>query len=444
MMTGHEKFHFRNGEELQARSRSLGLDIPFSEDIGALFEPVSLGGKILPNRLAVQPMEGADADQGGAPGELTLRRYRRFAESGCGLIWFEAAAVRGDGRSNPRQLLLTRKTLDGFKRLVEKTRDAAGKSAGWNSSPLLVLQLTHAGRFAKPLGTPAPVIAQHNPYLDPLHNIPPDQPPITDRELDDLREDFVQAAKAAFEAGFDGVDIKACHGYLVSELLASRSREDSRYGGSFEARTRFLRETAGGIKASVPGLILAGRLGFYDSIPYPYGFGVNEKDETNPDMSEPVALVKDLIQAGLELLNITAGIPAYRPHYGRPFDTPVAGGSVPGEHPLTSIARLIGLASRTRREFPSLPVVGTGYTWLRGFFPHVAAGVIESGQASLIGVGRMAYAYPGFARDLMDKGTLDPKKVCLTCSGCSALLRAGGPAGCVVRDKGIYKRGSIT
>jgi 2,4-dienoyl-CoA reductase-like NADH-dependent reductase (Old Yellow Enzyme family) len=464
MTIGHEKFHFRSGDDLQAKSQSMGLDIPFSQDIDALFEPVSLGGKILPNRLAVQPMEGADAAPGGAPGELTSRRYRRFAESGCGLIWFEAAAVRDDGRSNPHQLLLTRKTLDGFKRLVETTRDAARKNAGWNSSPVLVLQLTHAGRFSKPRGTPAPIIAQRNPYLDPLHKIPPDHPLIADRELDDLQEVFVQAAKTAVEAGFDGVDIKACHGYLVSELLASRSREDSRYGGSFEARTRFLRETAGKIKAAVPEVMLAGRLGLFDSIPYPYGFGVkgrafaaeadpqtkpgaptaapaavDEKDEANPDMSEPVALVKDLLHAGLELLNITAGIPAYRPHYGRPFDTPVAGGNVPGEHPLTSIARLIGLASRTRREFPALPVVGTGYTWLRGFFPHVAAGVIESGGASLIGVGRMAYAYPDFARDLMDKGALDPKKVCLTCSGCSALLRAGGPVGCVVRDRGIYK-----
>jgi 2,4-dienoyl-CoA reductase (NADPH2) len=439
MMIGHEKFHFRRGEDLQAKSQSLGLDIPFSQDIDTLFEPVSLGGKILPNRLAVQPMEGADAGPGGAPGELTSRRYRRFAESGCGLIWFEAAAVRDDGRSNPHQLLLTRKTLDGFKRLVEKTRDAARKNAGWNSSPVLVLQLTHAGRFSKPRGTPAPIIAQRNPYLDSLHKIPPNHPLIADRELDDLQEVFVQAAKMALEAGFDGVDVKACHGYLVSELLASRSREGSRYGGSFEARTRFLRETAGKIKAGVPEVMLASRLGLFDSIPYPYGFGVDEKDETNPDMFEPVALVKDLFHAGLELLNISAGIPAYRPHYGRPFDTPVAGGNVPGEHPLTSIARLIGLASRTRREFPSLPVVGTGYTWLRGFFPHVAAGVIESGGASLIGVGRMAYAYPDFAKDLMDKGALDPKKVCLTCSGCSALLRAGGPTGCVVHDSSIYK-----
>jgi 2,4-dienoyl-CoA reductase-like NADH-dependent reductase (Old Yellow Enzyme family) len=437
-MSGHRRFAFKSREEFLAAIASLGLEIPYSHDIGVLFQSWRFAGKTLPNRLAIHPLEGADAGPGGAPGELTFRRYRRFAESGCGVIWFEATALLDQGRSNPNQLLLAGKTLDGFKRLVETTRSSAQKRAGRDPSPILILQLTHTGRFSKPRGTPAPIIAQHNPHLDPLHKIPPDHPLIGDRELDDLQDIFVQAAGMAAEAGFDGVDIKACHGYLVSELLASRSRKKSRYGGSFVNRTRFLRETTGKIKAGVPGLLIASRLGLYDSIPYPHGFGTDKREAANPDLSEPIALIKELRKEGLGLLNITAGIPAYRPHYGRPFDKPVRGGSLPDEHPLTGVSRLVQSASRLQKEFPSLPVVGTGYSWLRRFLPHVAAGVLGNGGASLIGVGRLAYAYPDFAWDLMEKSALDPKKLCLACSGCSTLLRAGGPVGCIVRDKAIY------
>lgn len=437
-MSGHERFAFKSREEFLAKIAALSLEIPFSHDIGGLFRSFLLAGRTLPNRLAVHPLEGADAGPGGAPGELTFRRYRRFAESGCGLIWFEATALHEEGRSNPNQLLLAKQTLDAFKRLVEMVRSSAQKRAGRNPSPVLILQLTHTGRFSKPRGASAPIIAQHNPHLDPLHKIPPDHPLISDRELDDLQDIFARAAGMAAEAGFDGVDIKACHGYLVSELLASRSRENSRYGGSFDNRTRFLRETTAKIKTGVPNIIIASRLGLYDSVPCPYGFGTDEKDAANHDLSEPVALVKELSKKGLTLLNITAGIPAYRPHYGRPFDKPVRGGSVPDEHPLTGVSRLVRLASRLQKVFPSLAVVGTGYSWLRRFFPHVAAGVLTNGGASLIGVGRLAYAYPDFAWDLMDKGALDPKKLCLACSGCSTLLRAGGPVGCLVRDKTLY------
>jgi len=438
-MSGHEKFNFKNKEELLAKCLCLGAEIPFSGEIGVLFEPVTVAGKKLPNRLAVHPLEGADAGPGGLPGELTFRRYQRFAAGGCGLIWFEAAAVREDGKSNPHQLLLSRKTLAGFKHLVEKTRAAARKSLGPRREPLLILQLTHSGRFSKPRGMPAPVLGQRNPYLDPLHNLGRDQPLASDEELDNLEETYVAAAGLAAEAGFDGVDIKACHGYLISELLAARSRPDSRYGGSFENRIRFLLDTVQKIKARVPGIKIAVRLGVFDAIPHPYGFGVGHGDPPRPDLSEPKALVGRLIKAGLSLLNITAGIPAWKPHYGRPFDVPLSGASIPEEHPLTGIARLIQTAREMQRAFPSLPVVGTGYSWLRQFFPCVAAGVVKSGGAALIGLGRLALAHPDFVRDLADKGALNFKKACTACSGCSELLRAGKPVGCVVRDKTKYK-----
>jgi len=438
-MAGHEKFKFKSRAEFLAKASELGVEIPFSENIGILLEKVGLAGKTLPNRLVVHPMEGADAQADGSPGELTFRRYQRFASGGSGLVWFEATAVTPDGKSNPRQLQLCGRSGDGFKRLVEKARAAGRKRLGSNEDQTFILQLTHSGRFSKPAGRPAPVIAQHSPLLDQKLGIPPDHSLIGDEKLDKLQERFITAAALAREAGFDGIDIKASHGYLVSDLLAARTRRDSRYGGPIENRSRFLIETAKAIKDGVRGLVVCCRLGVYDSLPYPYGFGVDRDDEKKEDLGEPIELIRSLAGIGIRLVNVSLGIPQYKPFYGRPFDKPVPGGVIPDEHPLMGVSRLLRLTGRLQRAFPLLAFVGTGYSWLRQFFPHVAAAIVEAGNATLVGLGREALAYPDFAAELAENGCLDRKKVCLTCSGCSRLLSSGCPVGCIVRDKGIYR-----
>jgi 2,4-dienoyl-CoA reductase-like NADH-dependent reductase (Old Yellow Enzyme family) len=108
------------------------------------------------------------------------------------------------------------------------------------------------------------------------------------------------------------------------------------------------------------------------------------------------------------------------------------------EHPLVGIARHLNLTSELQKALPDLPLVGTGYSWLRHFFPYVGAGAVREGSVSIVGLGRMAFAYPDFARDLMERGTLDPRKSCVGCSGCSELMRDGEQSGCVVRDGDLY------
>jgi 2,4-dienoyl-CoA reductase (NADPH2) len=432
------RFSFRTEGEFRAKADDLGLVLPFSSDPRILLAPVTVSGRQLPNRLAIHPMEGSDADSDGSPGELTFRRYERFGRGGAGLIWFEAAAVVPEGRSNPRQLTLTPKTFDAFRRLVERTRSAARSTGDPNRNPLLLLQLTHSGRFAKPAGRPDPMITRHDPALDPFLPLPPDATIITDDALDALKDAFIATARLAAKAGFDGVDIKACHGYLASELLSAYGRP-GRYGGSYDHRTRFLRETLREIGLIEPGLLLAVRLNVWDGIPYPSGFGMDPEAPDRENLSEPRRLVTDLARLGVGLLNVTAGIPPFLPHIGRPFDVPVRGGGPSPEHPLVGVARLIRLAGIIQASRPDLPIVGTGYSWLRNFFPNVAAAAVASGRAALIGVGRLAFAYPDFVRDLAERGRLDPGKVCTSCSGCSTLARTGRPAGCVVRDAAVYR-----
>jgi len=434
-MTRHESFSFPTSMELLQKAKELNCELPFQESISSLFEEITIGLQTIPNRLAVQPMEGFDAEPDGSPGELTFRRYRRYAEGGSGLIWFEATSVIPEGRSNPHQLTLDLRNLARFQRLIEQTRSSGRKAFGEEHEIFLVLQLTHSGRYSRPEGKPLPQVAGFNPLLDRAAE---DVRVLTDDELDRLQDRFGEVAKLAKKAGFDAVDIKACHGYLVNELLAAHDREDSRYGRTFENRTRFLCELVQRIGDAVPGLSLAVRLSVFDGIAG--GFGVSRDDPERSDLSEPMELVHILAQSGVSLLNITAGNPYQKPHLGRPFDRPLQGVSPPDEHPLEGVSRLLKLAAEFQKGFPDIPVVGTGYSWLRQYLPGVGAAVVQRREASLIGLGRSSFAYSDAPRDLMAKGRMDPAKVCITCSRCTELMRNGWQSGCAVRDKEIYGR----
>jgi len=296
------EFRLRNIVDLKRLSNRLGVNVQAIEDVSILTEPVQVGELVIPNSLAVHPMEGCDGDSQGRPGKLTLRRYERFAAGGAGLIWAEATAVVPEGRANPRQLWLHDKNKESFAAMVKMMRQAATKSMGPGHQPVIVLQLTHSGRYSKPESTAHPIIAQRDPYRDPMapqpkpdtnrkSRIPDDWPLVTDDYLDKLQNAYVEAARIAFEVGFDAVDIKSCHGYLINELFGCRDRK-GKYGGSFENRTRFPLEVIDKIHQELgEDAVVAMRLGIYDAIPYPYGWAVDENDYTKPDLTEPKKLI---------------------------------------------------------------------------------------------------------------------------------------------------------
>ncbi|MCD4830949.1 MAG: hypothetical protein K8R02_03960 [Anaerohalosphaeraceae bacterium] len=446
------KIRLGNIEEFKDLCGELHCSIDAIEDVSILAEPVKIGNLTVPNSLAVHPMEGADGDSEGRPGPLTYRRYKRFAAGGAGLIWVEAIAVVSEGRANPKQLWLNEKNKDAFADMVKQMRQAAKDSMGDGHNPVVIAQLTHSGRYSRPDGTAKPLIPQRDPYRDPL--IPEEKPSegreskvtneciITDKYLDDLQTAYVKAAKLAFEVGFDAVDIKSCHGYLINELLASRNRK-GKYGGSFENRTRFILEVIDKIHNELgEDKVVTTRLGFYDAIPYPYGWGVDENDYTKSDLTEPKKLLKLMAERGVGMINFTIANPYYNPHIGRPFNRPVKDAYSSSEHPLKGVKRLLDLAGEIQKEFPEIAIVGTGYSWLRQLMGNVGAAAKANGNAKIIGAGRMAFAYPDFAKDLLTKGRLDKNKVCIGCSKCTQLMRDGKATGCVVRDNKIY--GSTT
>ncbi|MEM1485906.1 NADH:flavin oxidoreductase [Oscillospiraceae bacterium PP1C4] len=436
-MAGFEKFNFKNLKDIQNKINELGANMILSEDFSPLKKPVKVGHKTAPNAMAVLPMEGCDGNPDGSPSELTLRRYKRFAGGGAGLLWYEACAVVMEGRANPLQLHINKNNVETFKSMVQECNAVAMERN--HHRPISILQLTHSGRYSRPVDKAAPMIAQHDPLLDPRVGIDESYPVVTDEYLDALQDKYVEAAVLAEQAGFDGVDMKACHRYLISEILASHTRK-GKYGGSFENRSRFILETIAKIKAATgDNFIVAARFNVFDSHPYPYGFGVDKNDCWKPDLTEPLELVRLMIEAGVELLSNSAGNPYYRfPQVTRPFDTPTLGGETPDEHPIESIARLFDFTRQIQKVAGNIPVVGNGYSWLRQFIPYAGAANLADGSASIVGLGRESFAYPDAPYDILNAGEMDFKKCCIACSKCTQIMRDHGKTGCVIRDSALY------
>ena len=423
------EFKYTSLSEIEADARAQGVTLPFSDNTGILAKPLRVKGDGLDikNAVAIHPMEGFDSAPDGAPSELTRRRYLRFAKSDAGLYWFEAVAISHESRSNARQLWINESNVDGYKRLVDELHELTGGAP-------IICQLTHSGRFSRPENLPAPIIAYHNPILNRPFNITADHKVVTDEYLDSLVPQYVKAARLAMEAGFDGVDIKACHRYLLSELLSAYTRE-GRYGGSFENRTRLYRDVIAAAKSELGGkCAVATRLGVHDAIGYPYGFcdALGEPAKFAPE--EAVRLIGDIHALGVNLINVTMGTPYFNPHVNRPY---CKGGYEPPEHPLVGVARMLDGAALLKKQFPDITFIGTGYTFLRQFAPYLAAGAVSSGMIDMAGFGRMAFAYEGFAKDLI-AGCMDASKCCLTCGKCTELMRAYTTTGCPVRDASMY------
>lgn len=457
------KFNYRNLEQLQQDAEQIGAaHVRFEADREAvrrtLAQPVSAGGFTIGNSLAIHPMEGCDGTIDGRPDELTWRRYLRFASGGAKLIWFEATAVHQDGRANTRQLWLNRETAGEFARLLEAMRREHRAACGSDGDLLIPLQLTHSGRYS----VPRPAIASHNPYIDAKTGTPPDYPIISDDELERLEDDFVETARLAADAGFQAVDVKATHGYLLSELLGSKTRE-GRYGGPLENRLRFFGNVMGKIRAALGGrVMLCMRLGCFDSVPYsrdpqtgvgvpcdyqvpyPYGFGVDPQDPLREDLGEVKRAIECFRSWGLCLLNVSLGSPYYNPHIGRPFEKPDEGNYEEPEHPLLGVDRHLRVAGELQRAFPDLPMVGTGYSWLQKYAINAGAWNAARGLIRLMGIGRNALAYPDFAKDALEKGELDERRVCKTLTYCTYLMRQKHhptgqyPTGCPPFDKDPY------
>jgi 2,4-dienoyl-CoA reductase-like NADH-dependent reductase (Old Yellow Enzyme family) len=449
----------KTADNFRAYLESLGVTLPFDSevDVPALAQPLTANERTIGNRFAILPMEGWDGTTDGRPTELVKRRWQHFGQSGAKLIWGgEAVAVRHDGRANPNQLVLREDTLDDLRDLRAELVQTHEIHYERTDDLLIGLQLTHSGRFSRPneKKTPEPQIAYRHPFLDRRVGIQDDSALLSDDALYALIEDFICAAQMALDAGFDFVDIKHCHGYLGHELLTARDRSGT-FGGSFENRTRFLREIVAGIRARAPGLQIGVRLSAFDWIPfkpgedrrgvpeplsdqpYRYAFG-GDGSGTGIDLTETRAFLTLLETLDIRLVCLTAGSPYYNPHIQRPALFPPSDGYQPPEDPLVGVARQIDVVAQLKREYPALLMVGTGYSYLQEWLPHVASRAVRTGMVDSVGLGRMALSYPDLPADVLAGKALKRKQVCRTFSDCTTAPRNGMVSGCYPLDP-FYK-----
>jgi len=448
------------------RQQELGIEIPCDSQLlsaaagSPLAEPFTVGEFQVGNRWCIQPMEGWDGERNGQPSELNLRRWERFGCSGAKLIWGgEAAAVQHDGRANPNQLLATPEHTAGLRKLLTALRQTHRERFGRDDDLLVGLQLTHSGRFSRPNGSQAePRIAYHHPLLDKRVGISAedDSAVWSDSQLQQLVERYVEAAQVAFTSGFQFVDIKACHGYLLHEFLTAHQRP-GQYGGDLQGRSRLLCQIIAEVRRTLPELMIGVRLSLFDwppfqsvdgvgqmctlgeTEPYRYAFGSSPQDPTIIDMREPLELVSQLKQLGVVAINLSCGSPYYVPHIQRPAIFPPSDGYPPPEDPLVGVARQIRAVAAFKQACPDLPTVGSGYTYLQEFLPLVAQAVVRQGWVDSVGIGRMVLSYPELPADALAGQTMARKQICRTFSDCTTGPRRGLISGCFPLDP-FYKK----
>jgi len=453
---------------LRERLAELQLDLPVDDEIltaaqgSPLAEPLELADSRgnsfrVGNRWCIHPMEGWDAEHDGSPSPHTLRRWHNFGLSGAKLIWGgEAAAVQPDGRANPRQTMAIESNKRGLAELRDECLDAHRARFGTTDDLFLGLQLTHSGRFARPHSKKLePRIAYHHPLLDAKFGIDPadDSHSLvwTDYDLERLIESFVVAAGLAANVGYQFVDVKACHGYLLHEFLSARTRRGM-FGGDFAGRTRLLLTIVERIRTEHPQLMIGVRLSAFDFVPYrtsreigqpmeyrpllpyKYGFGTDPANPLAYDLSETINLLKLLKSAGVCAVNISCGSPYYNPHIQRPAIFPPSDGYQPPEDPLVGVARQIHAARLCKEAVPGLPLVGTGYSYLQDYLPHVAQAVVRQGWIDSVGLGRMVLSYPELPAETLQHGKTTRKKICRTFSDCTTAPRNGIISGCYPLD----------
>ncbi len=452
---------FRSVAELRTHLAAIHSPIPLEDALLSAAEgspmalPLALGSRIAGNRWVIHPMEGWDATDDGRPTDILLRRWQRFGESGAKLIWGgEAVAVVPEGRANPNQLCGPVCGRDGFATLLEALRSAHRSSIGDDSDLVVALQLTHSGRFSRPSPAGrAPRIAFHHPILDGKTGIAADDAScvLSDDDVERLIDAYLATARDAVAAGFDMVDIKACHGYLLHEFLSARRRPGP-WGGDFEGRTRLLRTLIERVRSECPGLLVGVRLSLFDTVPFhmvdgrgepmpyadalPYdcGFGVDANDPLAIDLAEPIALMKMLRDMGVVAVNLTAGSPYSVPHVSRPAAFPPSDGYPPPEDPLVGVWRQVDAARQAKEAVPDLVMVGTAYTYLQEYAVQAAQATVRAGWIDAVGLGRMVLSYPNLPADSLAGRPLVRGSICRTFSDCTTAPRNGLVSGCYPLD----------
>lgn len=368
-----------------------------------LFSPAEIGNKPAPNRLVSQAMEGNDGDVGGAVSQRAIERYCRLAEGNWGVVIVEALSVTDTSLARKNGMVINRKNIDGFKELVRRFKAI-------NSQSILLFQISHSGLNTGSFSRRTSIC----PGIEDTHYL-------STEEIEEIKKSFVEAVLLAEEAGADGCDFKMCHGYFGAEMLRPMNTRKDKWGGSFENRTRFLKEGISEIKDRLKNdsFLLGSRISYYEGIRG--GCGTSAPDQIIEDLTEMDDLIRLMDSLGMNYVNVSAGIPGRTSELTRP--------TKPSKYLYLHLARY---AKRAKDLQTNLQVFGSGYTILKEEAAPFADENIKKGSVDFAGLGRQSFADPLYPNKT-NKG--EEINYCTACSGCSRLMVRQLNDGCILYDE---------
>ncbi|HHY95526.1 MAG TPA: NADH:flavin oxidoreductase [Firmicutes bacterium] len=326
-----------------------------------LLSPLEVKGVIrLRNRIVMPPMASDVASEEGEPTKRHFDHYLPRARSGVALVIVEHSYVEKAGRMSRTQLGIHHDGLvEPYRRLVAAIKEAGAAAA---------IQITHAG------GATTEAVCGSRPVgPSPVSHLRSGQAPrpLAEEELSALAQAFAAAARRAREAGFDAVEIHGAHGFLLNQFLSPvTNRRTDAYGGSLENRARFPLHVVGAVREAVgPDYPVFYRLGAADWLPglAPVATGAGLT------LEETKVVAPWLVQAGIDLLDISGGLGGSRPQ---------------GVPPGYFVPLAVGIKSVVK-----VPVLVTG-----GITdPLLADEIVRTGKADLVGIGRALLADPQWA-----------------------------------------------
>jgi N-ethylmaleimide reductase len=329
------------------------------------FSPWSAGALRLPNRIVMAPLTRMRAAPGGVASQLMAEYYRQRA--GAGLIVTEGTAVSAHGHGYPASPgIYTRAQIAAWKTVTDQVHEAGGR---------IVMQLQHNGRSSLssynddgslPVA-PSSIVYIGKLYTPDFRPVDPETPrALEPADVSDLVDVFVEAARNAMAAGFDGVEIQAANGHLIDQFLCdgSNQRTDA-YGGSIVNRCRFLLE----IVDAMSEVVGVDRIGVRLSPFGRYG-GISESD--------PIGLFHHAIEA-------------------------LSHRKIAYLHLIEATASEIGVSDQLHADAPNNlalfrrafvgPLISAG-----GYRPETAAPVIERGATDAVAFGRLFIANPDLVK----------------------------------------------
>ncbi|MEX2717587.1 MAG: hypothetical protein Q6353_022640 [Candidatus Sigynarchaeum springense] len=387
-----------------------------SNKVATLASPLKLDQITIPNRLVAQPMERSAGTESGDFTPTLVDEYISLAKGHWGVLHLEAMTVMPAYKSRKGQLVASANTRGSLEALLRKMRAIAPDT-------MYVVQLTVPGVVAGE-GLPRTTI------IPAVHEADPAIKLLSDVEIDDLLESFKRAIDITIDAGVDGIDIKACHGYLGVEFLRPQNTRQGKYGGSFENRTRFHKELVIHAReaarlAGKERFLLGSRISVAEYIAG--GVGTAGPEEYIEDLGEVKSFVTNLCDWGANFVNITAGIPATQPEVTRPSK------NVPwGIYNHFRLTKAIKDHLASVGKHPA--VIGSAYTMLGKDLPRIATKNILDGAVDLIGLGRQVLADPEYPAKLF-AGMDDEIHRCTGCGSCALLLRQQRHVGCTFYNK---------